>query len=306
MANNGNLGFPAGNPRFTVQDRAEIKNQAPKAYLLSQDPPAAPGGHPYKPKSVGVPVLLGIYIDKNQRNLDQSAHGGIQKLADNQSISSGNPVNYNTGVGRVCLAVLAGSDISGTITITGTSVDRNDASETGGDTEAVFVDVLTTDSTSADAESNLVHKFENLYISNKWFKGAIALSTTDVNLSDLDVYNIAYEQFNDAKKVIVKTFDSSFYATNALAWLYEYLYAVHGHAGKKFHIKNIASHALTSGDAVADTTYRLRVSGIDKTSTEANLNTSSDGLFSDLHFGPTSQTYFSNFSQKIWVDYYGK
>jgi hypothetical protein len=256
------------------------------------------GNTRYEPKaaSVTVPVVLSSYTDLNSRNLDQNLHGGIDPVSTAEAVSSGSPANVTIGLGKMVLSVIAGADTSGTVTITGTSVDRNTGAETGADTDTLTIDGVTTDSTSTDAEGNTIYGLTNAYITSKWFKGAIVISTTDVNLSDFDVYVVAFEQFNDTSDLTLQTLDATLQPTNAAAWVYMYLYTVKV-TGDTIIIANVATLALTSADSVANRFYRLRKGLINEA-----LDGTTDGVILEIFLGPDPLAYISQMTIKIWAD----
>jgi hypothetical protein len=249
-----------------------------------------------KSASLTVPVVLTSYTDLNRRNLDQNLHGGLDEVATAQVVSNGVPANITVGLGKVVLSVIAGADTDGTITITGTSVDRNTGAETGSDTDTLTIAGVTTDGATTDAEGNTIHGLTNAYITSKWFKGAIVISTTDVNLSDFDVYVVAFEQFNDTPDLTLQTLDATLQPTNAAAWVYMYLYTVKV-TDDTVIIANVATLALASADSVADRFYRLRKGQI----AEA-LDGTTDGVFLEIFLGPDPQQYISQMTIKVWAD----
>jgi hypothetical protein len=195
----------------------------------------------------------------------------------------------------VVLVINAGSDFAGDITITGTSVDRETGNETGSDTSVITIDALTTDNSSTDGNSVTIAEFAGAYISDKWFRGAITISTADVTLTDVDVYQIAFEQANDQTEYSLDTLDVSAYATNASAWISGYLYSVEV-TGDKVDIVNEAGGAFQASVINANKWYRMRRGNIAKT-----LDGSTDGFYFDLTLGPLANNYWENINAKVWT-----
>ena len=193
------------------------------------------------------------------------------------------------------LVINAGSDLAGDITITGTSVNRETGTETGSDTSVITIDAVTTDNSSTDGNSVTIAEFAGAYISDKWFRGAIVISTTDVNLSDVDVYQIAFEQANDQTEFSLDTLDVSAYATNSSAWVSGYLYSVEV-TGDKVDIVNEAGGAFAAATIDANKWYRMRRGNIAKT-----LDGSTDGFYFDLVLGPGASNYWENINAKVWT-----
>ena len=70
--------------------------------------------------SIGVQIPLTFYIDENLRQLDQHIHGAFGNTSIADTLDSGTPIVGTVGLGKVFVSVVAGSDVSGTITVTGT------------------------------------------------------------------------------------------------------------------------------------------------------------------------------------------
>lgn len=243
--------------------------------------------------SIPVLIPLGIYMDQNTRDSNEGIHGFLRTVATAQAVSSGSPINTTVGTGKVLIVVNAGSDTSGTITVTGTTIDRHTGEATANDTDTITIEGLTTDSSDTDAQGNVRWGFSNAYITSKWFSGSISLSTTDVNLSDVDLYLVLFEQFNDSD-VVVKTLDFTGYVTNASAWVYVYLYSVVVD-GDTATITREASVEIASVNA--NQGYRRKIDPINKSLTGAT-----DGIFAEMYFGRTTQIDWQNVGLKIWAE----
>ena len=231
--------------------------------------------------SKGMPVLV-TYIDINARGLEANMHGGLLAL-DTASALDADPtdITFTTGLGKLMVVVNAGSDLAGDITITGTTVDRETGAETDDDTDTLTVDALTTDDSTTDGEGVVLHAFTGAYISSKWFKGAITLSTTNLTLTDVDTYHVSFEQFNDRPRFTLDTLDVNGYANSSSAWLVCHLYALEV-TGDKCNIAVQADIELPAADVTADKYYRLRRGNLGKV-----LNGTTDGIWVDLVLGRT-------------------
>lgn len=232
-------------------------------------------------------------FDQNQKNFDTSVGGGFTVLLSGQVLNSGSPINnVPFGISRVCLAALAGSDFSGSITLSGTTVDRDTRVETPADSEVIPISALTVDGSSVDSNGNVVHDFTDLYMSSKWFKGDVNITTTDVDLSDVDIFAIAFDQVDDNSRKIVGTFNTTTDITNDSAFLDEYLYAV-VFVDNKVRLRKISEHHIAAGSPVSK--YRLRENGLNE------ILLQSDGVFVDIHFGPAAQKYFENYRMDVYM-----
>lgn len=157
---------------------------------------------------------LNTYTDSISKATLNELHGGLDAVVTGGVLTTIAPINTTVGLSRVLLVVNGGGDTSGQITLTGTSVDRDTGTETGSDTEVIEIDGVTTDGSTAGTELATLYSFTDAYISAKWWKGALTLSTATpfVALSDLDVYSIAFEQFNSSNGVTVHSIDNTLYA----------------------------------------------------------------------------------------------
>jgi len=246
---------------------------------------------------VDTPVVFTNFIEQNTRNLDEAIHGIFEQIVNGSALNNGAPINVTNGLGKLFFVFNAGADFTGSITITGTSVNRNTGVETPGDTDVLTVSTLTTDNSSNDAEGNVRHAFVNGLISTKWFKGAVAITTADTNFTDVDVWNIAFEQVNDSDRLELTTLDATMLATNNSAWFYGYLYVVEVGSNQLCDISREVSLELPVGETAANLAYRLRKGNVGKT-----LDGSTDGFWLDVHFGPNAQTYWRNVTIKVWFD----
>lgn len=245
-------------------------------------------------------VALTTYDAEPARTSESNVHGGLLSLVTAQPLSSGVPINVTQGVGKILIVVNAGSDISGTMTITGTSVDRETGATTGAVTNDIVVDALTTDSSSTDGNGNILHGFTGAYISSNWFNGALAISTTDLTLTDVDVYHVSFEQCNDVANYTIETFDVNIYTTDLAAAsnaeFDAYLYTLQV-AGNKCDIARIADLNLgTNGfTSVRNRYWRLRRGNL-----ETAMVGTTDGLWFDAFYS-NSPAYIEDATFKVWI-----
>jgi hypothetical protein len=249
---------------------------------------------PGTPATVDVPKSFEVYTDVKERLNEENIHGGFNALATAQPLDSGNPIAVTCGIGKIVISVIAGSDVAGSITITGTTVDRDTGVETPADTDSVTVDAVTTDASSTDSNGNVTHAFTGAYVTSKWFKGAIVLSTTDLTLTDVDVYQVAFEQFGDTSNITLDTLDVSALATNASAWCNVHLYSLEV-TGDKCNITEEAEAYIDAADVSANKWYRLRSGAVAK-----SLDGATDGIWVDAFFGPLANIYWEDINTKVW------
>lgn len=240
-------------------------------------------------------VVFSNYTELNERNLDEHVHGTFTAAVTGDPLSSVAPITWTHGIGKIVIVVNAGSDFAGTITITGTQVDRNTGVETGAATEDITIDALTTDDSDTDAEGNTRHAFTGAYITSNWYKGSVTASTTDVTLTDVDIWAVSFEQVNDTPQLELETFNISFDVLNTAAWFYAYLYTIVVTAAtKKCTIVRSASLALDVGDSEV-VPYRLRRGNLG-----VSLDGSKDGFWYELFYGPNNQRYFADITIDVW------
>ena len=246
------------------------------------------------PATVDILKSFDYYIDANKRQNEESVHGGLVELIAAQVLNSGAPVNVTAGIGKILISIIAGSDVAGSITLTGDTIDRDTKTVTVADTDVITIDAVTTDGSSTDSNGNLVHGFTGAYITSKWFTGDVVISTADVTLTDVDVYQVSFEQFGDSSGIVLNTLDFSAIPTNTLAWANIHVYSLQV-TDSKCDIVEEASAEANAADVTANKPYRLREGLIGKA-----LDGSTDGIWVDQFLGPFTQDYWEDITGKIW------
>ena len=241
------------------------------------------------------PICFSSYIDVKARNAVYDLHGGLDSLDTAHDLGAGDLV-VTCGTGKIMLAIIAANDFAGDITVTGTTVDRDTGAETGADTDTITIDALTTDNSSTDASGNTVHEFVGAYITSKWFKGSITISSADTDVTDMDTYQVSFEQINDSTDITLKTFDITAAATNNAAWLYAYLYTLHV-TGDKCNVDTESTIDLPAAEVTSGNTYRLRRGEINE-----SFSGATDGFWVEMFPGPLASTYWEDINVKVWVD----
>ena len=245
--------------------------------------------------TIDVPICLPFTFAENARGNIHGLHGALSSTGSQSGIvlNSGQTITDSIGISKVFLSVNAGSDLAGNITITGTSVNRETGAETGSDTDIIPITALTTFTGSTDGNGNPVYGYTGGYISSKWFKGAITLSTTDVNLTDIDIFQVAFDQFNDSPSLTIETIDATYVTENTTTEMDAYLYSVEV-TGSVCDIVLLATLTHETGQPAQF--YRKRIGGINKV-----LDGTKEGVFLDVYLLPDTQTYFNGFSINIWA-----
>jgi hypothetical protein len=247
--------------------------------------------------SVDIPIVLTEYDAEPARASESNIHGAFIKLDDAASVSSGVPfVASAKGIGKIVIAIIAGADVLGDITVTGTSVDRDSGATTPNDTSVITLTGVTSDNSTTDLNGNSVHAFTKAYITDKWFVGVVTLSTTDVTISDMDIYHISFEQFNDQPSITLNTFDVNLLTTSVNAEFDAYLFDIHV-TGDECDIENESSlHIGANGEtALANQYWRLRRGNLNE-----SLNGTTDGIWVDMHFS-NSPAFVEDVTMKVWA-----
>ena len=251
--------------------------------------------------TVDVPVVLTMFDAVPSRASVSNWNGGLLLLDSGSAVSNGSPFVMTTkGSGKIILVINAGVDMVGDITATGTSVDRNTKAQTGSDTSVMTLTGVTTDSTTTDANGNSIPVFVKAYITDKWYTGVVTLSTTDTDISDMDIYHVSFEQFNDQPTIILDTFDANIFTTNVNAEFDAYLHTVHV-TGDEVNVDNEADlHVGAVGGAEAQTAqankyFRLRQGNI----AEA-LDGTTDGFWVNVYYA-NSPVYVEDVTLKVWA-----
>ncbi len=248
--------------------------------------------------TVDVPKSFDIYVDVKERLLENNVHGGLDTIATSQALDSvPTDINVTVGISKLMIVVNAGSDFDGVITITGISVDRDTGDETPADTDNITIDALSTDGTTTDGNGNTIHAFTDAYISSKWFKGAVVLSTVDLTLTDVDVYQISFEQFGDASGISLHSVDATAIATNSSAWMDLHLYSVVV-VNSKVSIANEGTLELLTSEVNSGNRYRKRLGNLD-----VALDGTTDGIWLDAFWGPLANVYWEDINVKVWYNH---
>lgn len=257
------------------------------------------GGNTWDSKTptVDIPIVLTEYDPEPARSSESNVHGAFVLLDDTESVSNGVPfVATAKGIGKVIIAVIAGTDVIGDITITGTSVNRDTGATTGSDTSVITLTGVTTDASTTDSNGNTVHDFNKAYITDKWFVGVVTITTADTNISDMDLYHISFEQFNDQPSITLNTFDVNLLTTSVNAEFDAYLFDIHV-TGDECDIANHGSlHIGADGEtALANKYWRLRQGNINQA-----IDGTTDGIWVDIHYS-NSPAFVEDVTMKIWA-----
>ena len=242
-------------------------------------------------------ICLSFYDAEPARVSVSNVHGGLNALATAQPLNSV-PTNIvvSKGTGKIVIIVNAGSDLVGDILVTGTSVNRNTGATTPADTDTITVDAVTTDNSDTDSNGNTRPQFVGAYISSKWFQGSVTLSTTNLTLTDVDVYHVSFEQFNDQPNLVLDTFDSTILVTNVNAEYDAYLYCIQVTGDKCDIALEAELHVGVDGETpVAGTNPRLRRGNLG-----VALDGTTDGIFVELYYS-NSPAYVEDVNMKVWA-----
>ncbi len=255
----------------------------------------------FKTPTVDVPVLIPMFDSVPSRGTESNWNGGLLKLDDAAAVNSGAPFVMSTkGSGKILIVINAGGDMVGDITATGTSVDRDDQSQSGGATSVITLSGVTTDNSVADdGNGNVIHMYTKAYITDKWFTGIVTITTADTAITDMDVFHISFDQYNDKPDIVLNTFDGSVFTTNSAAEFDTYLYTIHV-TGDECNIHNEAKLNIGTGTyatqaALANKYFRLRQGNIGDA-----LDGTTDGMWVEVHYS-NSPVYVEDVTLKVWA-----
>lgn len=257
----------------------------------------ANGKGSWKTPMVDVPLSIGMYDPDPNRSSESNFSGGLLALATGQPLDS-TPTNIviSKGIGKVMIVLNAGSDFTGSITVTGETIDRNTGASTPADTEVITTDALSTDTSDTDTNGNTRHAFSGAYITSKWFTGSVTLSTTDTTLTDVDVYHVSFEQFDDSTDLVIDTFDANIYSTNVAAEFDAYLYCLIVTNSKCSITRCGSLHLGADGEAaIVNRYWRLRRGNIG-----TQLDGTKDGVWVDVHYS-NAPAYIEDVTVKVWA-----
>ncbi len=246
-------------------------------------------------RNLSRPHCLSTYIDIKERQAVWNIHGGIISISTGNALDADpTDIDDTIGLGKIIIVINAGGDVTGEITVTGTTVDRDTGAETGADTDTITVDTLSTDNSGTDGGGNVTYAFVNAYMTTKWFKGAVTLSTVNLTLTDVDIYQCSFEQFNDLPNVVIDTFDTNQFANNTAANIYWHLYSVKP-TGDKIVLAKEKSMELLAADVSANLYYRLRRGNL-----AISIDGTTQGFFVQCYPEPLANIYWEDINLKIW------
>ncbi|MCH7561333.1 MAG: hypothetical protein IIC67_08235, partial [Thaumarchaeota archaeon] len=247
---------------------------------------------------VEVAISLDYFDALPERNLPSNWNGAFLPLATAQSLDSvPTNINVSKGTGKLVIIINAGSDFDGEILVSGNTIDRTTGALTLGDTDTITVTSLTTDNSTVDSNGNMCFIFTTAYITDKWFTGDVILSTSDLTLTDVDVYHIGFEQFNDKPNVVLDTFDVNLFTTATNAEFDAYLQTIHI-TGDTCSIDCEAElHLGADGEtALVDKYWRLRKGDINEVITDG----ATGGLWVSVYYS-NNPANIEDVTIKIWA-----
>ena len=242
-------------------------------------------------------IALSAYDAEPARSSVTNLHGGLHSIVTGGVLNSGTPLVVNNGVGKLFLMPKTLVDGVGTVTITGTKVDRSTGVETPGFSETVTVDWTTAaiDTSTVDAQGNPVYALVGGFMTTEWYRGTVTFTTTDVSFSNIDAYSIGFEQLNDSPLNELDTFDINFFVASVSARFDAYLYSVIvGVDGRATITMEIDLHLGIP--PFSNRYYRLRNS-----TTNIVLDGSSDGIFCQLYYA-SSPSWIEDATVKLWLN----
>jgi hypothetical protein len=256
-------------------------------------------------REVPTPAVLSYTSPSPARNTKENVFGGLVALATGHDLSAGNlTLSATVGIGKLVIVVNSATPDCN-ITVAGTSTDRNTGVETPAATSVIVVDTTTTDGSGLDVNGNAYNDFQNAYITDKWFTGIpVQGAAEDVIISgagttvptDIDVYQISFEQFNDARYIDLDSADMTYFTeANPQGFISSYIYTVEV-TGDKVNITKQEEHIRTAAQLAASTMYRVRRGNMGLI-----LNGSTDGIYLTIEMRGGSDK-FKDVGIKLWAN----
>lgn len=245
--------------------------------------------------TIHTPMNIEFSVDKLERTGLNAAHGSFYELAPaGTPISNGTPINVTSGLSKLLFAPLVGT-IGGTVTFTGTKVDRDTGAETASYSDVRPLTTLATHTETADSLGNPVHDYTNAVISSVWFKGAVTVTVSTANLTSCTLNQLAFEQWNDESDITINTVDLGFTVNNSSAEASFHLYTVEVGIDGLTEIHDLSGEMVVD-NVSTDRYYRLRRGSLAKA-----LDGTTDGVVLDMNFAPANQQYFEQITAKVWA-----
>ena len=236
-------------------------------------------------------ICISAYDPQPSRASESNIHGGILQLVNAGAVSSGASLTITQGCGKMFFVVNTAAVSTGNLVVKGNVVDRNTGVTSSG-TNTITVSGVTTDASTTDANGNPVHSFARAYLTSSWFCGSCTASSAVLDIQDIDVWHVSFEQFNDSPDLWLTTFDVNLYATATSGKFDAYLYAL---IKNESEIEITAAASINLGTPIANRYYRLRRGGID-----VSMDGTKDGVFVDAHYANTPAN-IEDVSIKVWA-----
>lgn len=228
-----------------------------------------------------------VSIEAPSRDGIMHIWGGLFALGAGAAISSGSPLNINPGRSRVGLLINTAPDDSGTLTLSGTIVDPvTGVGSAGTEDITLLTSRLGVDSSTTDAGGNTVWNFQDMIISESVFDGSVTVSTSDVNITDVDAYAISWQRRRNSSASNYQLTSVEIFAwpTATTARLFAHFYRVSKQSGDRYYdISSVVDFSQSSAPT-ASRPYSFRGEpGVPFTMSAGN-----DGMFCELQLDPTT------------------
>ena len=249
-------------------------------------------------QTVGTRIVFDTYIETPTKNVEQNIHGGINLLTTTPAggaVSTGSPCTLTNGTSKLML-VVTGVTTGGTLTITGNTRDRNTGALTVVDTDTIVIDTtVSVDASDTDANGHERHDLTDVYITSKWFTGAVSISATTAVVTAMQVWQCTYEQCNDTGTAMIQTLDGKTLINNTSGRFSLRAYTIEQQTNGKYDVAILGEEVLSAAPPAVDVYYRLRRGNLAHL-----LNCDTDGFWMDIWFDGAGD-YFEDVSLNIWV-----
>jgi len=250
--------------------------------------------------NIVVPYSYHWYIEKNQRTGVQTFLGGLSQLVTGGNVNSAANMAVNTSCSRLLFVINSAGDANGTITITGTQYSEETKLLTPNATETITINGVSTDGTANTSLGTPKYDFDNAYLSTHYFTGNCSVSTTDVNLTNVNAYAACIRQKPLLNAFKIASVSVCAQPTNVAAELDLITYTVAEERAEKRVSIHPVDHLQIDGDIPVVRTNNIIHVG--RSNVTPWLDTPCyEGFFINLGFYPAGQQYWEQVEITAWV-----
>jgi hypothetical protein len=252
-----------------------------------------------------IPYLFSQQWEQNQKTGLNTLGGGLTLLSGADTLSNGVPIQVTKNNSKLLFVINSAGDAQGTIKITGTRWSPLLGTKTAAFEEELVIDGVSLDNTTTTTNGTTKWDIENAFISSNYFQGTVDIETTDLNLTDVDVYSIWYYENPGIDKFTLDGVNLSGSPNNLSAAMDNIVYSVLGNedGSQKISISPTSHIEILTTDVV-DADGMLAYTRVGFTEYPGDSTPDNSGLFTNTAFYPGAQSYWESISLDIWVSLY--